>query len=67
MGHHMFAANHSVLCCDALQREAIRRPNVTTEMDEFVLGVAGVRFAANTSDDVPGNVDRNKSMGHRDT
>lgn len=59
MGHHMFAANHTILCCVALQRKAVRRPNITNEMDEFVSGVAGVRSVANTADNVSSDVDCN--------
>lgn len=67
MGHHMFADSHALLCCAALQRKAVRRPNVATEMGEFVFGAACVCAAATASDDVSGNVDRDQSVGHRHT
>lgn len=67
MGHFMFAANYIIRCCAALQWKIVRRSNAAAEMDEFISGIAGVRCAANTSDDVSVDVDLNKFVGHCNT
>lgn len=64
MGHHMFTGNHIILCCATLQRKVVRRSNAPIKMGESVSGIAGVRIATNSSDDVSRNVDCNQSLGH---